>query len=319
MENLDKFLKDPSEKNALNLDEYMYTLLYSWCQYCIDNQPSESFVEKARDILRIIKPIIKRRLCSFDKNGLKSIILACKMLISMNNDKSLKPLRPQDSLKTNEFINSFEVFMKDDEQKNSPSFEIYYEPYKYSEKTRGGTFYSLKDQFNIKQEYSVIGMSKELNMYKKETQEYFEDIFNNNNCIVDKIIFKQKTKGGIESKNFYDNRIGITWKVGQDEKCIECLEKLFDTGKLPKDCENKVIENECYSEIRNKPENLSTKINEILYGKEVSPQSKRNNSPVFENVYEKLKETKEMWECTNCLMQNESSLTKCKACEEPRQ
>jgi hypothetical protein len=80
--------------------------------------------------------------------------------------------------------------MKDNEEKNSPSFQIYYEPYKYSEKTEG-TFYSLKHQFNIKQEYSVFGVSKELNMYRKETQEYFEDIFDNNG-VVDKIVFKQK-------------------------------------------------------------------------------------------------------------------------------
>jgi hypothetical protein len=92
--------------------------------------------------------------------------------------------------------------------------------------------------------------------------------------------------------------------------------------------------NECYSNIRNKPEKLYRAINKLLYGEDysspvsqkstksnspVSQKSTKSNSPVFENVYKKLKETKEIWECSTCMTQNEISLTKCKACEEPRQ
>jgi hypothetical protein len=317
MENLEKFLKNLDEESAQNLDNYMYSLIYSWCQYCINNNTGD--VEKSKDILRIIKPILKKTLCTFDKNGYKSIILACKLLINMNNSINFKPLKPETKLKHTEFINSFQVFMKDDDQKEKPSFYIYYEPYKYSE-SKIGTFYSLKDQFNIKQEYSIIGMSKELNMYRQETQKYFEDIFNDNNGIVEKIIFSQEKVSGKKLKLFYDNQIGIVWE-DKNNDCVNCIQTLFKDGKFSKECEKQVIEDECYSEIRNRPENLQKKIEDILYNEksEIKSSSKKL-SPVFKNVYKELKKNKHLlWECQTCLTQNNNDVDNCIACTEKKQ
>jgi hypothetical protein len=236
-----------------------------------------------------------------DKNGFKSIILACRYLRQINNDQKFKPHKPG-KLKYGEYINSFQVYMKDDKQKDKPSFEIYYEPYKCSNGNYKFKEYSVNEQFVIKQEFFQLGVRKELNLYSKDTQEYFEDIFKNNDSTVKNILFvtdmanrDEKSKNIRGFKAFYEYERGV---IFEEKKCNNCITKLFDEDHIDKGCKE-LFDEECYNKIRNKPDGLVEKIKEKL------------NRKKFEKDISK-------WECAVCLLENDNNVNKCIACDTQR-
>lgn len=193
LEYTERFLSNPNEKNGKSLNRSTIGLIYSWSTYCLDEKKGD--IQTARKLRNITIPILSKSIC-IDRYGVKSLLLACKML-QMNN------LR-------NSVVKVY--------KKKKKIFEILYSP-------RG----ELENMFLVKEE--GFGIDKELSLYMEGLKEYIIDLFGENTEIrIERIVI---LLNGKEEKLFYDKNYGVVWN---EEDCYNCLEDERNDIKETKEC-----------------------------------------------------------------------------------
>jgi len=275
-------------------------------------------VKKARKIRELVIPEIKKVVC-IDRSGLKSILLGCALLEQINLDKRA-------------CLNVYSG--------RSLTFQVYYN---YDP--------SLPDMFFVKQTHDLLGVDKELSLYKEALREYFKDTFMDH---IDLKISLITMSIGDAVKDFYKSHLGVIWN---EEDCVECVEKALVGGELGKEC-RKLLDNKCYEKFRNHPsfvfkkkkeekkiveeltlqdysdkaivvrgdskdhkekmKELGGKYNPNLQdgGGWIFSKKKRDVVQAYlDSIKTKKNTTKEVWSCPDCMLDNPTDSNICRACE----
>jgi hypothetical protein len=276
--NLKKFCREPKYIDFISLPKYQKLLLEGWAEYCV--QENVGNLSLAKTVISFANPL-----------GVKPLFLAMKLLM------------------TPEFMS-----IQDKKSKKYPGLAVILTGY------NPRAFYityglEFPEQFSINQTVNLLGVDKELVLYREDAREYFIDLFTNNPITIERINIHLNK---ISTRTFYRKNIGVVWG---SEKCIDC----FESKNTGKECQ-KLLASGCMESIRYRPnsrQGSTSRVPESRVPESRVPESRVPESRVPESrvpesraVAKKFlkKNYAKKWECPVCMLYNDNNSDKCLAC-----